>query len=109
MMGIDENQFAAMMRPNAQSQVKADLLLEKIVEVENIEIGQEEKDEFYKKLDEDYGEESQKIREMIDERLMVRDLARRKAAEMIFNSAVKKAPEEAEAAAEAETAEEKQD
>jgi len=93
MMGIDERQFAAMMRPNAQNQVKADLLLEKIVEIENIEVGQEEKDEFYKKIDEEYGEESQKIRDMIDENLMVRDLARKKAAELIFNSAVKKAPE----------------
>lgn len=102
MMGIDEQQFAEMMRPNAQNQVKADLLLEKIVEVENIEIGQEEKDEFFKKIDEEYGEESQKIREMIDEQLLVRDLARKKAADLIFNSAVKKAPEEAEVPAAAE-------
>jgi trigger factor len=109
MMGIDERQFAAMMRPNALSQVKADLLLEKIVEVENIEVGQDEKDEFYQKVEEDYGEESQKIRDMIDERLMVRDLARRKAAELIFGSAVKKAPGEAEAPAEAVPEKEEQD
>lgn len=98
MLGIDEKSFSDMMRPRALMQVKADLLLDKVAEVENIQIGQEEKDEFYKKIDEDYGKESEKIRSMIDETLMVRDLARQKAAELIFNSAVRKAPEEAEEA-----------
>ena len=112
MMGIDEKRFSEMMRPNAILQVKTDLLVDKIIEVENITVGQEEKDEFYKKLEEDYGEEFDKIKAMIDEKLMIRDISRRKALELIYNSGIKKAKEEAEAASDAapaETAEEIQD
>jgi trigger factor len=110
MLGMEEKSYTDMMRPNAVMQVKGDVLLDKIVEVENIEVGQEEKDEFYKKIDEDYGEQSEKVRAMIDEALMVRDLARQKAVEMICGSAVRKAPEAAkESEAEEMPAEEKQD
>lgn len=111
MIGMEEKNFVTMMRPNAIMQVKGDILLDKIAEVENIEVGQEEKDDFYKKIDEDYGEESDKIRAMIDETLMVRDLARQKAVEMICGSAVRKAPEEPEESGSEEkpAAEEKQD
>ena len=54
------------------------------------------------------GVNAERIMDMIDENLMVRDLARKKAAELIISSAVKKEPE-AEAPAEAEPEEETKD
>lgn len=94
MIGMSEDNFSQMMRPAAERQVKADLLLDKIVEVEAIEATQEDKDAFLKRVDEDYGEDAEKVRAMIDEELMAKDIARRKAADVIYNSAKKVAPSE---------------
>ena len=60
---------------------------------------EEEKADFYKKLEEDYGENAEQIKAMIDEKLMVRDIERRKAADLIYSSAVKTAPKAEEAPA----------
>ena len=97
-----------MMRPGAERQVKADLLLDAIVKAENIEATDEDKEEFYKKLEEDYGEQAESIKSMIDETLMTRDIVRRKAADIMYSSAVKTEPkpEEETPAEEAAPAEE---
>ena len=92
---------AQMMRPGAERQVKADLLLDAVAKAENIEATDEDKEEFYKKLAEDYGDQAENIKKMIDETLMVRDIVRRKAADFIYASAVKTEPKpEEETAAE---------
>ena len=97
-LGMTEESFTAMMRPGAERQVQADLLLDAIVKAENLQATDEEKENFYKQLEEDYGENAEKIKGMIDERLMVQDIERRKAADLIYSSAVKTEPKPEEAA-----------
>ncbi|MEG1632553.1 MAG: trigger factor [Oscillospiraceae bacterium] len=104
-LGMPEETFISVIRPNALKQVQADLLLDEIIKVENIEVSQEEKDAFYKKIEDDYGPEAEKIREMISDELMVRDLARKKAAELIYSTGVKVALSEETPAAEEKTEE----
>ena len=91
-MGLDDATFSAMMRPAAERQVQADLLLEAVAKAENIEVTEEDKNEFYDKLAADYGEEAEKIKGMIDENLMVQDIVHRKAADVMYDSAVKTEP-----------------
>ena len=91
-MGLDDATFSAMMRPAAERQVQADLLLEAVAKAENIEATEEDKNEFYDKLAADYGEEAEKIKGMIDENLMVQDIVHRKAADVMYDSAVKTEP-----------------
>lgn len=109
-LGMTEESFATMMRPGAERQVQADLLLDAIVKAEDLHATDEDKEKFYKQLEEDYGENAEKIKGMIDERLMVQDIERRKAADLIYTSAVKtepKAEEASEAPAEAPAEENK--
>lgn len=97
-LGMTEESFATMMRPGAERQVQADLLLDAIVKAEDLHATDEDKEKFYKQLEEDYGENAEKIKGMIDERLMVQDIERRKAADLIYTSAVKTEPKAEEAA-----------
>ncbi len=101
-LGMTDESFSQMMRPAATRQVQADLLLDAIVKAEGLEATEEEKADFYKKLEEDYGENAEKIKGMIDEKLMMQDIARRKAADAIYNSAVKTGPKAEEAEEKAE-------
>lgn len=74
---------------------------------EGIEATDEDKEEFYKRLADDYGDQAESIKSMIDEKLMARDITRRKAADVIYNSAVKTEPKpEEETPAEETPAEE---
>ena len=98
-LGVSEEGFAQMMRPAATRQVQADLLLDAVIKAEGLEATDEDKAEFYKQLEADYGENAEKIKGMIDEELMTRDIARRKAADAICSSAVKTEPKEEEAPA----------
>lgn len=109
MLGMTEDAFNHMMRPTSIRQVQADLLLDAIVKAENIVASDEDKEEVYKQIEADYGENAEKVKEMIDEELMTRDLVRRKAASIIYDTAVKtepKAEEETKAEDASESAEE---
>ena len=97
-LGMTEESFTTMMRPGAERQVQADLLLDAVVKAEDLHATDEDKEKFYKQLEEDYGENADKIKGMIDERLMVQDIERRKAADLIYESAVKTEPKAEEAA-----------
>ena len=109
MLGLTEDAFDQMMRPTAMRQVQADLLLDAIAKAEDLKASDEDKAEVYKQIEADYGENAEKVKEMIDEELMTRDLVRRKAASIIYDTAVKtepKAAEEAKAEEPAASAEE---
>ena len=103
-LGMTEDSFAAIMRPSAEQQVKADLLLDAVAKEENIEATDEDKEEFYKKLADDYGDQAENIKKMIDETLMSKDIVRRKAADVLYSSAVKTEPKPEEEAAPSEEA-----
>ena len=100
-LGFTEEAFAAMMRPAAEQQVKADLLFDAVAKAENIEAGDEDKEEFYKKLEEDYGEQAETLKKMINEELMMQDIVRRKAADVLYSCAVKTEPKPEEPSEEA--------
>ena len=105
-LGFTEESYAAMMRPVAERQVKADLLFDAVAEAEGLEATDEDREEFYKRLAEDYGEDAEKIKGMIDEKLMVQDIVRRKAADILYDSAVKTEPKPEEEKPAEETSEE---
>ena len=84
-------------------------MLDAVAKAEGIEATDEDKEEFYKKLAEDYGDQAENIKKMIDETLMVRDIVRRKAADFICASAVKTEPKPEEAAEEGAPEQESKD
>ena len=99
-MGLDEKTFQEIMRPQAVFELQPDLLLDAIVKAENIELDDGELDETYNKMAEEYKMEVDKIKQYVDEKIIVLDMKRRKAAQLIRDTAVDKAPEAKEEAAE---------
>lgn len=110
MMGADEATFRSYIRPNAETQVRGDLLLEKVAEVENIQVTPEEIEEEYAQAAKAYNMEIDRIKASVDAELIERDLKMKKAADLIAASgvAVEKAEKTEKAEkADAEGAEEK--
>ena len=79
---------------------RTDLLLDAIVKAENIELDDGELDETYNKMAEEYKMDVDKIKQYVDEKIIVLDMKRRKAAQLIRDTAVDKEPEAKEEAAE---------
>ena len=100
-MGLDEKTFQEIMRPQAVFELQTDLLLDAIVKAENIELDEGELDETYNKMAEEYKMDVDKIKQYVDEKIIVLDMKRRKAAQLIRDTAVDKEPEAKEEAAEA--------
>ena len=71
-----------------------------IVKAENIELDEGELDETYTKMAEEYKMDVDKIKQYVDEKIIVLDMKRRKAAQLIRDTAVDKEPEAKEEAAE---------
>ena len=101
-MGLDEKTFNTVMRPQAEFEINTELLLDAIVKAEGIEVSDEEFEKAVADMAEEYGMEVDKIKGYLNEANMRLDLARRKAGELIRNTAVDK---ESEAAGEAPAAE----
>ena len=99
-MGLDEKTFQEIMRPQAMFEISTDLLLDAIVKAENIELGEGELDEMYQKMADEYKMEVDQIKQYVDEKIIVLDMKRRKAAQLIRDTAVDKEPEAKEEAAE---------
>jgi len=99
MMGIDEKTFRSYVRPSAEQDVRMELTLEKIAEVEEIVISAEEIEEEYKQAAEMYGMEVEKIKESVTDDIITHDLRVRKAADVIFTSGVATEEKETEEAA----------
>ncbi len=84
----DIESFRKMFKPQAESQVKTRLALEKITELEKIIISQEEIDEEYKKIAEMYKMELDKIKTYIPLIEISKDIAVQKAIALVKNSAI---------------------
>lgn len=80
--------FKKSFRPQAESQVKFRLALEKIVELENIKPDEKEIAAEYERLAKDYGVEADKVKNAIPEEELVKDLAVGKAIDFIKENAV---------------------
>ena len=92
MMGATVEGFRANMRPNAEKNAKSRLALEKIAELEAIEVTPEEIEEELKELAEAYGMEIEDIKKQVTEDMVSEELKVRKANRLVMDAAVAEAP-----------------
>ena len=101
MMGGAMSALRDSMRPMAETTVRSNVLLSAIIEAENIEVSDEEVEDEYAKVAEQYQMEIEKVKEAVSAASVKNDLASRKAVKLIVDNAVPVAQaEEAEAAVE---------
>lgn len=96
-MKVSPETFRENMRESSEKQVRVMLALEKIAEVEGIEISAEDIENEYKELAERYSMEVDKLKESVREEDVMQDLKVRRAAKVVVDSA------SAESAPESET------
>ena len=92
MMGGDVSTMRNAFRPAAEKQAKISVTLEKIVEVEGLTASEEEIEEEFKSLAEQYQLEVDKVKEMVPMAELTGSLTTRKAVKVIVDSAVPVAP-----------------
>lgn len=100
-MGTDADGFKASLRDRAVNEVKYDLALEKIVELEGLTAEESEIEEEYTKLAGDYNVDIERIKAALPADMISSQIARRKAAKLVVDSAVAVAPKEKPAEPEA--------
>ncbi len=99
-MGLDRESYEKMMRERAVNDVKYELAIEKIVELENFEIPAEEIDKEYADMAEQYKLDVEKIKEIVPVDAVDGQLKRQKAAKLVIDTAVAVAPKPKEEKAE---------
>jgi trigger factor len=82
-------QFRGMFSEIAEKQVKMRLALEKIADLESVEIEQEKIDEEYEKLSGYYNMPAEKVKTLISEDTLNRDLKAERAMEIVKENAKK--------------------
>ena len=92
MMGGDMTTMRNAFRPAAEKQAKANVTLEKIIEVEGITVSDEEVEAEYASMAEQYSLELDKIKGMVAAEEIQTSLKTRKAVKVIVDSAVAVAP-----------------
>jgi len=92
MMGGDVNTMRSAFRPQAEKQAKISVTLEKIAEVEDITVSDEDIEAEFEALAKQYELEVAKIKEMIPMDELTESLKVRKATKIITDSAVAVAP-----------------
>lgn len=100
MSGIDPVSFQNMLTPQAEAQVRTDLLLAAVAEAENIQVTLEEVDQAIADIAAAYNMTVEQLKQMVPTDSMADDMKKRKANDLIMQTAVPVAPVE-------ETAEEK--
>ena len=105
--GMDLDCYKAQVRPAAETRVKTELALEKIAELEKIEISEEDIEAEYKQISTDYNVELDYAKSALPAEEIVHTLTMRRAIDAVKDTAkvtyLDKAPEEpAEEAADAE-------
>ena len=92
MMGGDVNTMRNAFRPAAEKQAKESVTLEKIAEVENVAVTDEEIAAEIESLAKQYEMEAAKVKEMVPAEELTESLKIRKAVQIIVDSAVAVAP-----------------
>ena len=87
MTGSDMQQLRAMFMPQAERQVKVRLALQKIVELENLDVTEDEIEAKYKELAEQYGMEVEQIKKALPAASITSDMKLDKAIELIKDTA----------------------
>lgn len=90
-MGITLDQLRERMRPQAEKQVKLRLALEKIAQLENIEVTDEEIEAEMKRLADTYSVELDRVKSLVDPEDIKADLAADKALKLCRESVTVKA------------------
>ena len=86
--GMTAVQFRANFEESSKRQVRMRLALEKIAELENLEVSQEEVDKEIADLAEQYKVDAEKVKQLIPEKTIISDLKIEKALDLVKNSAV---------------------
>ncbi|MBR1496755.1 MAG: trigger factor [Oscillospiraceae bacterium] len=106
MMGMNEQLYRSYIRPAVTSEIRVELMLEKVAQTEGIEVGAEEIEAEYKRLSDEYDMELDRVREIVPEDVVKRDLEMQKASDVIVEAAIATdEPEQPAAPAEPEEAE----
>ena len=92
MMGGDLKTMRDAFRPTAEKQAKISVTLEKIAEVENLTVSDEEIEEEFQSMAKQYEMEAAKIKEMVPVDELTESLKTRKAVKIIVDNAVAVAP-----------------
>lgn len=86
-MGMTVEQYKEQMKPSAEKQVKLRLALEKVVELEAIEVSDEDLEKEYEKFAEQYQMEVEQIKKILPADGMKKDMAVDKASEFVRENA----------------------
>ena len=97
MMGQTEQSYRQRMRGTAEARLKGDLVLDKLVEMEDLQATDEELDTHSAEMLEEAGEDSETLRQMVESEAgrhaLAHDIERRKSIERMLAIAEGKAPE----------------
>lgn len=88
MMGLNQDIVNASIRPGAESQVKTELLLEAIVKAEDIQVSEEEAEEYLNKVAESIKAKADDVREYFGSEFIRGERSKEKATSLILDSAV---------------------
>ncbi len=91
-MGMDKATFESQMRERAVSEVKIDLAVEKIIELEALKASEEAINEEYQKMADMYQLDVEKIKELVPEATVAAELAKQDAIKLVIDSAKSKKP-----------------
>ena len=94
MLGMNEDSVKGMYRPRAEKEVKTELALEKIAAMEDLKVEESEIEDEYQKMADHYGVKLEDVKAAITAERVEKDLKNRKAADLVIENAVEKAPEE---------------
>lgn len=86
--GLDNDSFKNSFRPQAEHQVKVRLALEKIANLENVEVSEKELNDEYDKIAQQYNMKVEQIKGFILESELKKDLAVQKAIELVRDNSV---------------------
>ena len=88
MFNIPREEFVANMRKTAEKQLREELALTKIADLENIQVAEEDKDAEYEKLAKQYGVELDSVKTFFDVDLFESSLRVMKAANFLVDNSV---------------------
>ena len=92
MMGLTPEQFRENSRAGYEKQVKIALALEKIVELEDIQISDEDIENEYEEAAKEFNKDIEELKETVDKDSLTHDLKNRRAAKLIIDSAIAEEP-----------------
>ena len=95
MMGIDDEAMEKNLRPAAEFQVKSDLLLNAVMEAEELDDNEEAFNAYVERVSGEVGATAEQLRQYFGEEFMKNEFRKELATNLIVDSAVVKAAEEA--------------